>query len=61
MNINNGYYPSDENGIEFPFILEIVVADSTPLNDKRLHLNSNINYSNTLVYNPFYSRTYEDT
>ncbi len=55
-----GYYPHDENGIEFPFILEIVVADSH-LNDKRLYLNSNINYSNTLVYNPFSSKTDENT
>ena len=53
-----GYYPSDENGVEFPFILEIVVADS-PLNDKTLHLNSNINYSHSLTYNPFYNKSRE--
>jgi 5S rRNA maturation endonuclease (ribonuclease M5) len=39
-------------------MLEIVVADS-PLNNKKLHLGSNINYSPSLTYNPFYSKSEE--
>lgn len=52
------YYPRDENGVEFPFMFEIVVADSS-LNDKELHLGSNINYSPSLTYNPFSSKSNE--
>ena len=50
-----GYY---EDNIEFPFILEIVTVN-VPSLDKVLHLVPSINFSPSLLYDPFYNKSGE--
>ena len=55
---NDNYSINNNNIIEFPFMLEIIVAN-VPYNNKALHLVSTINFSPSLRYNPFSNQLHE--
>lgn len=55
---DNNNRNNNNNIIEFPFMLEIIVAN-IPYNNKALHLVSTINFSPSLRYNPFSNQLHE--
>ncbi len=58
----NGYFHASDNNnneIEFPYILEIIIA-SIPYYHKKLYFYSSINFSPTLRYNPFQNQSNEE-
>jgi hypothetical protein len=59
----NGYYhdesDNNNNEIEFPYTLEIIIAN-VPYYHKKLYFYSSINFSPTLRYNPFQNQSNEE-
>ncbi len=57
----NGYFSGSNHNseIEFPYILEIIIAN-IPYYPKKLYFYSSINFSPTLRYNPFQNQSNED-